>query len=73
MIGHLEAETKPSIIQRKLWYVKNKITVDDFMTYTDETLLDNNDLYDMTLDGLMVYLYRVAIDDFVAIEISTNE
>ena len=52
---------------------KNKITVDEFMTYMDETLRDNNDLYDMTLDGLMVYLYDEALDDFVAIEISTNE
>lgn len=53
--------------------VKNKITTDEFMTYMYKTLRHNNDLYDMILDGLIVYLFEVALDDFVAIEISTNE
>ena len=53
--------------------LKNKITVDDFMTYVDERLRYNNDMYYWTLDGLIMSFYDEALDDIVEIEISTNE
>ena len=37
--------------------LKNKITVNEFMTYLEEKLRNNNILYDWTLDGLMMSFY----------------
>lgn len=43
--------------------LKNKITVNDFMTYLEEKLRDNNDIYDWTLDGLTMSFYNEASND----------
>jgi hypothetical protein len=45
--------------------LKNKITVNKFMTYLEDKLRDNSDMYDWTLDGLIMNFYDEALDDFV--------
>ena len=53
--------------------VKNKITIDEFMTYLEEKLRDNNDMYEWTLDGLIMSFYNEALGEDVEIEINADE